>query len=64
MKLYVNEKAEAVQKLFRYDGMFAVDVQGRSGGLVLFWQNQDDVSILSYSRNHIDVETTSTGRGT
>ncbi|KAL8124753.1 hypothetical protein AgCh_012418 [Apium graveolens] len=38
-----------------FEGVVVVDVQGRSGGIALFWRRQDEVQLLSYSRNHIDV---------
>lgn len=38
-----------------FEGAFFVDVQGRSGGLALLWRNKEEVQMLSYSKNHIDV---------
>lgn len=32
-----------------------MDFHGRSGGLVLLWKNQRNVTLLSFSKNHINV---------
>ncbi|KAL9670653.1 hypothetical protein QQ045_008209 [Rhodiola kirilowii] len=34
---------------------FAVDCRGRAGGLAMLWDGSTQVSIVSYSYNHIDV---------
>lgn len=47
---------EKVRSLIRFDGAFSVDMEGRSGGLAMFWKNQDEIQLLSYSRHHIEVE--------
>lgn len=59
-----RDKVEIVRRISKYEGMFTLDVKGKSGGLALLWQNLDNVSIPSYSRNHIDVETKVYGVGT
>ena len=38
-----------------YDNSYAVDSQGRSGGIGLFWNNAIKVEILGYSGYHLDV---------
>ncbi|OMO57411.1 reverse transcriptase [Corchorus capsularis] len=38
-----------------YDYCFAVDCNGRSGGLAFLWMADNNVSLLSYSFFHIDV---------
>ena len=38
-----------------FDSAFGVKSVGASGGLVLFWNNDSDVTLKSFSRNHIDV---------
>jgi hypothetical protein len=40
---------------FGFDRAFGVKSVGASGGLVLFWNNESDVTLKSFSRNHIDV---------
>lgn len=37
-----------------FHGCFTVDCNGRSGGLCLLWRDSVDVSIRSFSLNHID----------
>lgn len=37
-----------------FTGCFGVDVVGKSGGLLLFWNNEINVSLRSYSVGHID----------
>ncbi|XP_031120802.1 uncharacterized protein LOC116024038 [Ipomoea triloba] len=41
-----------------FDGLFYVDNIGLSGGLALLWRKNCTASLLSYSRNHIDVKVT------
>lgn len=43
---------------------FVVDRVGLSGGLALLWRKDTDVTLLSYSRNHIDVEVVLSGEDT
>lgn len=51
-----KEKMDSVCSKLGYEGVFVVDAQGRSGGLALLWRDVDQVSLRSYSQNHIDVE--------
>lgn len=46
---------EKVKNILGFEGAFTVGVQGRSGGLALLWQSNEEVQVLSYSKNHIDV---------
>lgn len=50
-----KEKAENVRKKIGFEGAFAVDCQGQGGGLVMFWRNKEEITLQSYSTNHIDV---------
>ncbi|XP_074356478.1 uncharacterized protein LOC141696197 [Apium graveolens] len=47
---------EWVQLKLGYQGMFVVDSVGRSGGIALLWKEQDQVELLGFSQNHIDVK--------
>lgn len=38
---------------WNYYGVFSVDAVGRSGGLALFWSQGVNLSLVSYSQNHI-----------
>lgn len=50
-----KEKAERIRDMIGFEGVFTVEAQGHNGGLVLFWRNKDEVTVQSFSRNHIDV---------
>ncbi|KAK2647505.1 hypothetical protein Ddye_014994 [Dipteronia dyeriana] len=50
---------ENIRVKLGYAGKFVVDVVGRKGGLCLFWSDNLDVSLLSYSLFHIDVRVVS-----
>ncbi|XVE93253.1 hypothetical protein REPUB_Repub01dG0174500 [Reevesia pubescens] len=39
-----------------FDAHFAVDYQGRSEGLALFWTHSFSVDLLSFSSSHIDTK--------
>ncbi|KAL8090281.1 hypothetical protein AgCh_039666 [Apium graveolens] len=56
-------KMEKIQRLLNYEGMVVVEAQGRSGGMALLWKEEDKVNLRSFSNNHIDIETTTLGRG-
>uniref|UniRef100_A0A803PH95 DUF4283 domain-containing protein n=1 Tax=Cannabis sativa TaxID=3483 RepID=A0A803PH95_CANSA len=49
-----KEKVVALSKKLGFEGCFAVDSQGRSGGLALLWKSEEEVIIDSYSLNHVD----------
>ena len=46
--------AERVRLLVGYDGCFAVERIGRSGGLMLLWKDGTRFSLGSFSRFHIE----------
>ncbi|VFQ59853.1 unnamed protein product [Cuscuta campestris] len=51
----VRKKVEYVIDKLGFDSVLAVDSSGRSGRLALFWNRESKVSLISYSRNHVDV---------
>lgn len=57
-KLKVHE-LDSVKRKLGYSGILAYDCRGegrrRAGGLVLFWDSDVDVTLHSFSFNHIDV---------
>jgi len=59
-KKSVAEMATIKNKLGDYDGI-SVDCRGRSGGLSMLWEKSAQVSLLSYSGHHIDVELNDVG---
>jgi len=50
--------AERLHVKLGFDGLFYVDNVGLSGGLALLWRRNCTARLLSFSRNHIDVEVT------
>uniref|UniRef100_A0A803PVR0 Reverse transcriptase domain-containing protein n=1 Tax=Cannabis sativa TaxID=3483 RepID=A0A803PVR0_CANSA len=51
-------RKDTVEKLrvsLDFEGLINVDVDGRSGGIALLWKVKDDVQLLGYSNNYIDV---------
>ncbi|XP_031099874.1 uncharacterized protein LOC116004082 [Ipomoea triloba] len=55
--------AECVRIKLGFEGLFYVDNVGLSGGLALFWRTNNTAKLLSFSKNHIDVEVSLTGYG-
>lgn len=51
-----RDHAERLKYKMGFEGLFYVDNVGRSGGLVLFWKDKFSVSLISFSKNHIDVK--------
>jgi exonuclease III len=50
-----KEKMEVLRVRMEFEGMFVVDVVGRSGGLALFWKERNVVKIQNYTRKHISA---------
>ncbi|VFQ84628.1 unnamed protein product [Cuscuta campestris] len=63
-----RDKAEVLRVKIGFEGLFAVDSVGASGGLALLWRSNRSVNLISYSRFHVDVMgypfTWERGRGT
>lgn len=55
-----QSRLEVIKKKLGFEGLFAVEGRNNRGGLALRWKRKIDVKLLSFSSNHIDVETTST----
>jgi ribonuclease HI len=53
--LLCNKKAEFFRIKLQFDYMFVVDKVGRSGGLILLWNNHTNVMIHNFSRRHINA---------
>lgn len=51
-----KDKMEWLRRKIGYDGVFAVEPQGRSEGITLLWKEMNQTKLLGYSTNHIDVE--------
>lgn len=50
-----KDRVEGVQKHLGFEGMLAVDCQGQGGELAILWKTKNEVTINSYSINHIDA---------
>uniref|UniRef100_A0A803QSE9 Endonuclease/exonuclease/phosphatase domain-containing protein n=1 Tax=Cannabis sativa TaxID=3483 RepID=A0A803QSE9_CANSA len=51
-------KKDVVERLWvaiGFDGAFVVGVQGKSGGVALLWRCSEEVHLLEYGLNYIDV---------
>ncbi|KAL8111890.1 hypothetical protein AgCh_019553 [Apium graveolens] len=61
MFVFLSETISSYAKMERlcsklgFEGFIAVEPQGKSGGIAMFWKNADDVDLMSFSRSHIDV---------
>lgn len=62
--LFLSETISSYLKMERlctkigFEAFIAVEPQGKSGGVALFWKNAGDVKLMSMSRSHIDVVVT------
>lgn len=50
-----KDSVEKVKSSIGFDGAFTVDCRGHNGGLALLWRNNQEIMLLFYSTNHIDV---------
>lgn len=50
------QKLEDIRIKIGYEGCFAVNRDGRSGGIGVFWRCSSTCSLLSFSNNHVDME--------
>ncbi|XP_031116517.1 uncharacterized protein LOC116020174 [Ipomoea triloba] len=48
--------AERLKNKLCFEGLFYVDGGGLGGGLALLWRDKGVASLISYSKNHIDVQ--------
>lgn len=49
-------RVEEVRSRINFQGCFAIDCVGRSGGLCVLWRDAAACSLNSYSNNHIDLK--------
>lgn len=50
-----SDKVEQMRIKLGFAQCFAVDCIGRSGGLGVFWRNNVNCEISSYSQHHVDI---------
>lgn len=48
-------RGDSFRPLLGFSGCLCLDSVGSSGGLMLLWSDRIDVSVLSYSKGHIDA---------
>ncbi|MCH80906.1 replication protein A 70 kDa dna-binding subunit, partial [Trifolium medium] len=58
-----SNKIEELRCLLGFDNCFAVDREGRGGGVALLWRSSLCCSITNYSSNHINAEIADATRG-
>lgn len=51
-----REHAERLKVKLNFEGLFYVDGGSVGGGLALLWRDSGVASLISYSKNHIDVQ--------
>ena len=55
-------RVEALANTLGYDNAYAIDSQGRSGGIGIFWNNTINVEILGDSVYHIAAKVVEEGK--
>ncbi|GAU10377.1 hypothetical protein TSUD_382990 [Trifolium subterraneum] len=50
-----NRHIESIRVLLGFDSCLAIDVEGRSGGLTVFWKDSSKCRVLNYTRNFINM---------
>lgn len=50
-----KDRVDRFRNQIGFEGSFVVDSKGRNRCLALIWRNEEEVKLLSYSKNHIDV---------
>jgi exonuclease III len=58
-----KSQVENLRYFLGYDNSFAVNSNGRSGGLGIFWNNEVLLKITQYSQYHIDMEICDNSKG-
>ncbi|XP_062088458.1 uncharacterized protein LOC133795019 [Humulus lupulus] len=51
-----KDKVEWLRVILGFEGCFAVDCLGHSGGVAMLWRNREDASLISYGHSHVDME--------
>ncbi|WJX23528.1 hypothetical protein P8452_12731 [Trifolium repens] len=54
---------EKIRVLLKFDSCLSIDVEGRSGGLAIFWNDASKCKIINYCRNFINVEVVDSENG-
>lgn len=54
----MQENTIKVTNMICFEGKVVVESQGHSDGVAMLWRNKDEVTLNSFSKNHIDVQVT------
>ncbi|XP_062080922.1 uncharacterized protein LOC133785722 [Humulus lupulus] len=52
---------ESILRSLGFEGLFVVNLEGRSGGLAMLWHHKEEATIIGFSAHHIDVVTNAEG---
>ncbi|MCH83137.1 endonuclease/exonuclease/phosphatase family protein, partial [Trifolium medium] len=58
-----SNKINELRYKLGFDSCFAVDRDGRGGGVAVYWNNHMDLTLSSYSLNHVDIEVADSVKG-
>ncbi|PNX81632.1 endonuclease/exonuclease/phosphatase family protein, partial [Trifolium pratense] len=58
-----SHQLERIRVLLKYESCLSIDVEGRSGGLAILWNDKLKCKIVNYSRNFINVEVEEAEKG-
>uniref|UniRef100_A0A803QJ80 Reverse transcriptase domain-containing protein n=1 Tax=Cannabis sativa TaxID=3483 RepID=A0A803QJ80_CANSA len=50
-----RDRVERLKRQCHFDGCFVVESQGRGGGIAMLWKDNEEVSLVDFSNNHINV---------
>jgi hypothetical protein len=53
--MLTQKRVEKIRLSLRFDCCFTIDCVGKSGGLILFWNNSCSVNIQNFSKTHINA---------
>ncbi|KAK2377607.1 hypothetical protein QL285_078261 [Trifolium repens] len=58
-----SSQMERIRVLLKFDSCLSIDVEGRSGGLAILWNDKVRCRIINYCRNFINVEVDDVEKG-
>ncbi|GAU26476.1 hypothetical protein TSUD_294450 [Trifolium subterraneum] len=53
--LSYTRQLESIRVMLGFDSCLAIDVEGRSGGLAVFWKDSSKCQVVNYTRNFINM---------
>ncbi|CAN0826964.1 hypothetical protein LINGRAHAP2_LOCUS851 [Linum grandiflorum] len=62
LETFANKRRlEEVKVALKFEGCFAVDADGHSGGICILWREKDEARVLEFGRKVITVEINGVG---